>query len=385
MPQRFLLLFGLSLAALLLAACGRPTAQTWPGVSADSQYVYIAQGQQVHAVNLADGKQIWSFPTAVNNNISQIVSQPGVSSDVVVVGSEGATNTYNGIAYGLDRNTGTQKWCLAFDQKGAEAQGCPLAQGGVPNGLFGISPAVDDRIQGGVALTDGVAYFGLASGRLYAVDAETGKDLWYFQTNRDIWATPLVTSDSIYVASLDHFVYALDRTTHALRWKRDMGASVAGAPTLDSGKLFVGTFANAMVALDAASGAPQWTFATQNWVWSGPEVAQGVLYFTDVTGNVYAADEATGQQKWMVKPGGEMRAHPVLANGNLYVGDHDGNFFALDPATGSTRWHQTMKGQLLVPAIVVSDTVVVAPYSGDNLLMAYASDSTFKWPYNPSK
>jgi outer membrane protein assembly factor BamB len=385
LQQRFLLLLGLSLAGLLLASCSRGPALTWPGVAADSQYVYIAQSQQVHAVNLADGRQVWSFPTAADSNISQIVSQPGVGPDVIVVGSEGASGTTSGIVYGLDRNTGTKKWCLAFDQKGADSQQCPLAKGGAVNGVLGIAPAIDDRVLGGVTLTNNVAYFGLASGLMYAVDAETGKDLWYFKAERDVWAAPLVTADTVYVTALDHHVYALDVKTGALHWQKDMGAAVAGAPTLDKGTLFVGTFANQLAALDAATGEQKWTFTAQNWVWSGPTVANGVLYFTDVSGNVFAADEATGQQKWTVKPGGQMRAQPVLSGDSLYVGDHDGNFFALDPATGSTRWTKTQKGQILVPAVVVSDTILVAPYSGDNLLMAYGPDGTLKWPYNPSK
>ena len=68
MLHRFTLLLGLALGALLLAACGPAAATTWPGVSADSQYVYIAQGQQMHAVNLADGRQVWSFPSVRSND-----------------------------------------------------------------------------------------------------------------------------------------------------------------------------------------------------------------------------------------------------------------------------------------------------------------------------
>jgi outer membrane protein assembly factor BamB len=385
LPYRFLLLFGFSLAALLLAACGRGPAQTWPGVAADTQYAFVAQGQQVHAVNLPDGKQVWAYPAAANNNVSQMVSKPGVGAAVIVVASEGPSRTYSGIAYGLDRNTGTQKWCLAFDQKGADSQNCPLAQGGATTGLFGLGPAVDDRILGGVTLTNGVAYFGLASGAVYAVDAETGKDRWHFKAERDVWAAPLVITDTIYVAALDHHIYALDRETGGLRWQKDMIAAVAGEPTFDKGTLFVGTFGNRLAALDAATGEERWSFTTKNWVWSGPEVGNGVLYFTDVSGNVFAADEATGQQKWAVLPGGQMRARPTLSGDNLYVGDRAGNIFALDPANGSTRWQRNQKGQILVPAVIVSDTVLVAPYTGDNLLVAYSPSGDLKWAYNPSK
>ncbi len=387
MPSRLLAFIGLAFSVLLLAACGRGPAQTWPGVAADSQYAYIAQGQQVHAVNLADGKQVWAFPAATNSNISQIVSQPGVGADVIVVGSEGATSSYSGIAYGLDRNAGTQKWCLAFDKKGSDAQNCPLAGGAATGSFLGIGPAVDDRILGGIALTNNVAYFGLASGMVYAVDAETGKDLWHYKTERDVWAAPLVVNDTVYVTSLDHHVYALERATGNQRWVKDLGAAVAGEAAFDQGMLFVGTFGNRLAALDAATGEEKWSFTTLNWVWSGPAVGKGVLYLADVSGNVFAVDETSGTQIWTTKPGGQMRARPTLAGDNLYVGDHDGHLFALNPADGTSRWpaaHST-KGQLLVAPVVVSATVLFAPYTGDNLLEAYNPDGGLVWPFNPPK
>jgi len=392
LPSRLVVFIGLALGALLLAACGRGPAQTWPGLSADSQTAYIAEGQQVHAVNLADGKQVWAFPPAANNNVSQIVSQPGIGADVIVVGSEGASSTYSGIAYGLDRATGRSKWCLAFDSKGSSqtddtGKTCLLAQGSATSTFFGIGPAVDDRILGGVALSNNVAYFGLASGMVYAVNAETGQDLWHFKTERDVWSTPLLTPDTVYVTSLDHHVYALDSATGNVRWQKDMGAAVAGAPTIDQGILYVGTFGSRVSALDAATGDEKWSFTAKNWVWDGPAIGKGVLYLVDVSGNVYGIDQAAGTQIWSVKPGGEMRARPTLAGDNLYVGDYDGHMFALNPADGSSLWQQavTSKGQKLVPAVVVSDTVLFAVYTGDNLLEAYNPSGHLVWPFNPPK
>jgi outer membrane protein assembly factor BamB len=387
----------LALAALALAACSRGPATTWPGISADSQYVYVAQGQQVHAVDVTNGQSAWLFPTTAGVTITQIVSEPGISSDIIVVGSEGtSSNLYSGILYGLDRNKGTQIWCLAFDQKGTDSQGCTtLAKGNQMSCFITFCTPVDDRILGGIALTNDVAYFGLASGMVYAVNAKTGQDLWHFQASRDVWGTPLVAGDTVYVGSLDHNVYALSRDDGKPRWHKDMGAAVAGTPAFDAGTLFVGTFANTLVALDTASCetdcVTKWTYPTQNWVWSGPEIAQGVLYFTDVSGYVYAADEATGQPKWTpVKPGGQMRAEPVLAGNNLYLGDYDGNLFALNPADGSTRWQHNLKdqsqsGQILVPPVVVSDTLVVALYNGSNCLVAYSTDGNYKWLYPQCK
>jgi outer membrane protein assembly factor BamB len=291
--------------------------------------------------------------------------------------------------YGLDPATHQQKWCLAFDSRGAKANTtCKVARNETPDPLFGLlGPAVDNRLLGGLTLTNSVVYFGLASGTVYAVNSETGADLWHFPAGRDVWGAPLVAGNTVYVSSLDHFVYALDRETGLLQWQKDLGAAVAGAPSLSGDTLYVGTFANRLVALDAGTGTERWSFTATNWVWSGPAIDQGVLYFTDVSGTVFAVNAETHEKIWEVKPGGLMRARPVLSGGNLYVGDRNGSLFALDPASGATRpgWPQTMKGQLLVPPVIVGDLVLVAPFSGDNALVAYTSSGAFRWPFAPSK
>ncbi len=381
-----------ALGAFLLAACGAAPSQTWPGLTTNGELAFVASGQQVHAIRVADGTQAWVFPSVISNTTGVFVADPAISADVIVVGSEGPTGSYSGVLYGLNAADGTQQWCLAFDQKGATRAGCPLAQGSPGTGLFGLAPAVDSRIVGGLTIADGVAYVGLANGKFYAVDAATGSERWAqpFKAERDIWAPPLVVSDTIYVSSLDHHLYALNTADGTQRWAKDFGAAVAGTPTLsdDGETLYLGTFGNELYALDAATGAVRWEqpFTAKNWVWAGPTLAEGVLYFTDVGGNVHAADADTGKSLWTVKPGGLMRARPALAGDLLYVGDRDGNLFGLNRATGATVWTQKLKGQILAPILVVNDIVLVAPFSGDNLLVGYSTDGTLvRLAFAPTK
>ena len=147
-----------ALGAFLLAACGAAPSQTWPGLTSNGELAFVASGQQIHAVRLADNAQAWAFPAEVNNTTGIFVADPGVSADLVIVGSEGPTGSYSGVLYGLNPADGTQKWCLAFDQKAVTRVGCPLAQGASAVVLLGISPEVDKRIISRLALVDGKVY-----------------------------------------------------------------------------------------------------------------------------------------------------------------------------------------------------------------------------------
>jgi outer membrane protein assembly factor BamB len=382
------MLFIGALLALVLTACGPARTQTWPGLATNGELVFLAENTHVYAVpaNSTTGQETWRFPPeGYTGNAGIFVADPGVGDDILVVGSEGPAGQYSGVLYGLDPETGVDpatgkaRWCLAFDQKGADREGCTLAQGGTQAGFLGFSRAVDNRIISGVTVTNGVAYVGLASGAVFAVDAATGRDLWRFQAERDVWATPQVAGDLVIVASLDHHVYGLDAATGAERWSQDMGAALAGSPTLseDGETVYVGTFGSQLWALNAADGETKWFKSTTNWVWSAPALAEGVLYFTDVSGMVYAVDAETGDNVWTpFAPGGQMRGRPALAGDLVYVGDRQGNLYAIDRATGAVRHTSKVDGQVLASPEVAADRLLVAPFGGDNLLVGLTLDFT---------
>jgi glucose dehydrogenase len=52
-------------------------------------------------------------------------------------------------------------------------------------------------------------YVGSEDGRLYAIDAATGKKLWDFRTGDKITSSPALVGDTVYVASQDGKVYAI--------------------------------------------------------------------------------------------------------------------------------------------------------------------------------
>jgi outer membrane protein assembly factor BamB len=377
--------------SLALAACGgAQQTQAFPGLVTDGELTFLAEGQFVRAVDVAAQQQRWQFPPVQENMYGVFVSTPAIEGERIVVASEGPSGSYSGAVFGLDRATGERDWCLIFDNKAAQrlaSLNCTMAQLPESRNLFGIGGAVDNRIIGGLTLVDGQVYFGMANGRVYAVDAATGQDLWFVQAGRDVWSAPIVTEDVVYFGSLDHYLYAIDRASGDELWKRDVGAAVAGKPTLHEDRLYVGTFGSTLYALDAATGEPVWPapFRAANWVWDGPTVVDDLLYITDVSGAVYAVEAASGEQRWVQKPGAAMRARPAAGEAALYVGDRSSNLYALNPDNGSTLWAKTLtgKGQVLATPLVLNDFIVVAPFSGSNKLEVYRANGDFYWAFTP--
>ncbi len=389
----------------LLAACGgAPPMTSWPGLAANDQLAFVAAHQNLYAVNVSGdnySKEAWRFPAAIDNNIGAFSASPAVGADVIVAAAEGPINSYSGAVFGLDPKNGQQLWCMALDSKAAgRLPNCPApsdvtAPSGELSLPFGISLSLaapqDNRVMVQIALAGDTAYFGLNNGKVYAVNAMTGKSLWRapFQARQAVWAAPLADSASglVFVGALDHTLYALDAATGAPKWQKPLGAAIAASPAVTQGVLYVGTFGNKVLALDARDGSQKWEFDTANWVWGTPVPYESSLYFADVAGNVYAVDAATGQQEWQVKPGDAMRAAPAVTADAVVVGDRTGKIYGLNRTNGAGLWPSlpALKGQLIGTPIVISDTILVAPYSGDNLLVGYSLAGAQKWAFAPTQ
>ncbi len=386
---------------LLLAACGgTPPMTTWPGLAANDQLAFIAAHQQLYAVHISGdnySKAAWTFPAQPDANIGNFAATPAVGPNVIVVAADGPSSRYSGSVYGLNPDNGQQIWCLALDAKAAaRLPNCPApadTNASGPTLPFGISLAApqDDRVIDKVALAGDTAYFGLNNGKVYAVDAMTGKTKWPqpFQAQQAVWAAPLPDPDTnlVYVGSLDHKLYALDLATGALKWQKSLGAAIAASPVLSDGVLYVGTFGSQVLALNAADGSQKWAIGTASWVWGTPVLYDNLLYFADVAGNVYAVDAATGKTQWSVKPGDALRAAPAVTAEAVVVGDRTGKIYGLNRSNGSGLWpnQPPLKGQLIGSPVVISDTILIAPYNGDNLLLAYSMTGAQKWAFAPTQ
>ncbi|HSG34947.1 MAG TPA: PQQ-binding-like beta-propeller repeat protein, partial [Sphingomonadaceae bacterium] len=104
---------------------------------------------------------------------------------------------------------------------------------------------------------DGVMYTSGNLGRVYALDAATGEELWTFDPRVDMQANRSACCDQanrgvavaegkVFVASLDGWLYALDAETGEQVWKvdtisdRDRGYTITGAPEIAGNMVVIG-------------------------------------------------------------------------------------------------------------------------------------------------
>jgi outer membrane protein assembly factor BamB len=227
-----------------------------------------------------------------------------------------------------------------------------------------------DRIVASPVLDGGTIYVGGDDGNVYAVDAETGRQLWKRPTGGPVPSTPAVANGKVYAGSYDGKFYAFDAKTGALQWKfstegerRFEAKGLNGwqpksqtfpdpfdvflsSPTVVEGSVYFGSGDGNVYALDAGTGALRWKFKTGDVVHASPAVVDGVVYVGSWDSYFYAIDAANGKEKWRFHAGEDDLMHnqvgfassPTVVDGVVYTGCRDSNLYALDAATGKEKW-----------------------------------------------
>lgn len=167
-----------------------------------------------------------------------------------------------------------------------------------------------------------------------AQDSPSGWRPWRFRMSNDVWGTPTVAGDLVYVTSFE--VHALDVATGRRSFKtRDVAWSMAVA----DGRIHASD-GPTLFALDAREGGDLWRLATDAWVYS-LKADRGTVVTGTRGGGVQAWEAASGQKLWEVT-GAQTdfespEAGPAVHDGTVFVWK-DARLRALEARTGEERW-----------------------------------------------
>lgn len=215
-------------------------------------------------------------------------------------------------------------------------------------------------------VTEGNRCFIACGDRIYAVDLETGKELWKYPTGAAlssvIKSTPLVNQGLIYFGAGDGNLYCLDGATGHFKWAYQTRGAIRCSPVIYEGIIYFGTDDNSIYAVDAASGESVWSkpFTANDDMAYGLAVNNGVIVVSCMDGNMYGLSASVGKLKWRLRlPTAPVRSWPIISDGVAIMAL--GNLiYGFTAASGQTRWLIQLPSEVAANPACDGNTLYVA-------------------------
>ena len=228
------------------------------------------------------------------------------------------------------------------------------------------------------------------TGKVIAFAAGFGEIRWQ-KTIGPSESSPLLLGNRLYVGDWNGRVWALDARTGRTIWVRKPShKAIKGAVSSTAGRLYVGSYDGHIYCLGAQKGRLIWKAKAQQRLYgdsqfySTPALAYGRVYIGSTDGKVYSYGATTGRLLWSHGTGGYVYASPAVWNQLIFAGSYSKRFFAFDAATGDVRWSFKANGQISGSATVIGNVVYFATLEGRTYALN-ARTGRLLWSYPDGK
>ncbi len=315
------------------AAVGTPTHD------ADTVYV-LDKHREVLALDADDGRLKWRSATGVTST-DAIFGLTTSGTNLVLAGELVIAGDWDVVAF--DRRSGARRWSYQ-------------AEGGDGPGLF-LGAARGDTV-----------YAGSVTGRVYAIDALSGRARWIARLEDrplvsvfapELDGSQVLVGYSVYDNPSTGGLAALDTSSGRILWKTRFPRPAdpwrhtnrTGGPVVVAGLVFGSAGDGNIYGLDRDTGAIRWTLPRLTGPFAGYLTATdpdhrtlvgagGLLVAGSTTGKIVAYDVESRAIKWEhdAGPWGSTSFSFSADDAHVYIPFLGGFVAALDVATGDARW-----------------------------------------------
>lgn len=340
-------------ASLLADGEELPFESRWYATVADDVVYVSGSNRNLYAFDRETGVESWRFTAS-----SELSSASAVSEDYVLVSS------IDGTLFAIAKATGLEAWRVIT----------PISILGAPS------------IAGELAIIAG------GDGVVRAIDIALGLEEWTFPESgagnldtpsapTSFSLSPVISEDVVFVAEATGVIYALDIESGSELWSARFSDHVTSLVALDD-LLIASHFDGNVVALDIADGSERWRHWTGTLIPYAAMAANGVIY-VPATDTIYALNAISGELEWTYFAG-RISSPVVVSDDTLLVGtDADGivALVALAPTLEIGASAVITSETNLLGAPTSSGLVRAELEEGDSVTVSGASvtDSSEEW------
>ncbi len=290
----------------------------------------------LHAIDLASGRDLWTFNGGPGGSTADLSTSPTVLADgtilfpaggdhVVAVNDAGHVRwSVAGSGEPLTPAVEESRRLLVIADTAGTVSGYRLGSGNAaPVKLW--TRALRAESFGNPALgSDGTTY--VTAGHVLAAIAPDGRLRWQFTIPQAIETGAALTEDGTVVFGGDDKIEYGIGPNGTIRWRHQIGNYTYSTPlALPGNRVIYGNHSGEMTILDARDGSPTRIDRGMGQIWTAAAVdVRGDVYFASRTGEIYGF-AADGRRLFTIAAGGTFDSYPAIAaDGTLLVGGDDG-------------------------------------------------------------
>jgi len=196
----------------------------------------------------------------------------------------------------------------------------------------------------------------------------------------------------IFVTTGQGKVIAIDAATGKEIWKQSLGVPLRAAPKASNGRVYVVSVDNQLFALDAEKGTQLWSHRGINenagfLASISPAISESIVIAPYSSGEIHALDSISGQDLWndsLLKPHrtsatssfSGIGGTPIIKDDVVYAAGSSGFVAAFSLANGRHLWEQDISS---LNTLWVSDDFIYILSSDNKVMCLLRADGRIKW------
>ena len=315
------------------------------------------------SVNISNFGILWNF-----SNGFYRIEQPVISNNILYASTDGLG------LYALNATTGDELWhslgislvhtasiannsvFVGYKESGVRKISSLNSSDGFilwTKNFTGVGSIPSPTIFEGVIFTSGGNEF------FYALDSNTGDELWKVEIGSVTESSPAIEDGIVYVAA-QYSIFALNSTSGDQLWNYTSNSIFHPSALLYGENIFIGGNDGNFYSLNKLNGSVNWIFSNSSQFVATSAVYDNSIYVPSSDGLIYALNITSGNILWNSNLG-VYSSSPVVSDNYLFVGSQNNNsLFILNKSTGNIIFSYDL-GSPIMDSLALVDDVLYVP------------------------
>lgn len=202
-----------------------------------------------------------------------------------------------------------------------------------------------------------------SGGVVYGINHVSGQEKWQFRTDyRWIWTDPVVDGSNVYFGSGEQLYSLAENGT--MMWQYRMDGTIKATLGVTDSLVIAGSSTGKVYGVNKFNGRLEWSVALNGAIETCPLLAEDAVILGTRNGWLYKLQWKVGKTLWRIQADNGINTQPQLLKEWVIGGSEDGSLNAWRLADGKAQWKVKTAGPIRFAPVVLRDQLLWASEDG---------------------